>query len=210
MALDCSIVCSTFGNYKWQLQAQERALPSARSFGLPVYYNHGTKLHEARNAGLNQVETEFVCFLDADDALAPDFFEQMETVNGDLRPPSVNHVYEQVTFMPKVVGLTGVHNHICTGECLIEGNWLVVGTVARTDLIKKVGAWKEWGNWEDWELWLRCWIAGATITPVPKAIYRAYSTSQGRNKANTPEEDRRIYHEIRRANLPHLYETGKT
>lgn len=204
--LDCSIVCSTFGNFKWQLQAQERALPNAKSFGVPVIYNHGATLHEARNAGLWQVETEFVCHLDADDELAPGFFEHMEKVDGDLRPPSVNHVHAGVTFMPRVVGLNGPHQHVCVAGCLVDGNWLVVGTVARTELLRQVGGWKEWGNWEDWELWLRCWLAGATITPVPNAVYMDYETPQGRNRSNTPVEDRRIYHEIRRANLPHLYE----
>lgn len=206
--IDCSIVISTFGNFKWQLQAQERAIPSAKSFGVPVYYNHvgaDKSLHVARNMGLSQVKTEFVCHLDADDELAPGFFEHMSTVDGDLRPPSVNHVHQRMTFMPRVVGLKGVHQHVCVGECLTDGNWLVVGTVARTELLKKVGGWKEWGNWEDWELWLRCWVAGATITPVPNAVYMDYETPQGRNRSNTREEDARIYHEIRRANLPHLY-----
>ena len=127
--IDCSIVVSTFGNYKWQLQAQERALPSAKSFGLPVIYNHKETLHEARNAGLYEVKTEFVCHLDADDELAPGFFEHMSKVDGDLRPPSVNHVHERATFMPRVVGRFGVHNHVCVADCLEEGNWLVVGTV---------------------------------------------------------------------------------
>lgn len=203
--MDVSIVVSTFGNYKWQLLAQERAIPSAKAFDVPVIYNHGSKLHEARNAGLAQVETEFVCFLDADDTLSPDYFEQMSKVDGDLRPPSVHHVYENVTFMPQVVGLKGVHKHVCVGDCLTDGNWLVVGTVARTELVKKVGGWKEWGNWEDWELWLRCYLAGATITPVPGAVYNAHSTDQGRNKSRTHEENMKIYHEIRRANMPSLY-----
>jgi hypothetical protein len=200
--LDISIVVSTFGSFRWQLQAQERALPNARSFGVPVIYNHGNSLHEARNLGLYQVETEFVCHLDADDELAPDFFEQMEKVDGDLRPPSVNHVYERVTFMPQVVGKNGVHRHTCVADCLEDGNWLVVGTVAKTKLLQQVGGWKEWGNFEDWDLWMRCWIAGASITPVPKAVYKAYSTAQGRCKNMPQQEIDRICDEIRKANLP--------
>ncbi len=202
---DYSIVISTFGDSHWQTLAKERAIPNAEAFGVPVIYNHGEQIHQTRNLGLSQVETEFVCFLDADDELAPGYFEEMALVNGDLRPPSVNHVYENVTFMPQVVGLSGVHTHVCNGECLSDGNWMVVGTVANTQLLKAVGGWKEWDNWEDWELWLRCWVAGASITPVPEAVYRAYSTEQGRNKAPTAAENERIFHEIRKANLPHLY-----
>jgi glycosyltransferase involved in cell wall biosynthesis len=198
MALDCSIVVSTFGNYKWQLLAQQRALPSANSFGMPVYYNHGNKLHEARNAGLYKVETEFVCHLDADDELDPMFFEHMSKVTGDLRPPSVNHVYANMTFMPNVVG----HNHICVANCLEFGNWLVVGTVARTKILKDVGGWKEWGTFEDFDLWQRAWIAGATVTPVPNAIYRAYSTPQGRCKNLPIEESTKIQRMICETNMP--------
>lgn len=202
--LDCSIVISTFGAPEWKAQAEERALPSARSFGIPVIYNHGNSLHEARNAGLYQVETEFVCHLDADDELDPYFFEHMfkVDVNGDLRPPSVNHVNERVTYMPQVVGKNGVHTHTCVADCLEDGNWLVVGTVARTQLLKDVGGWKEWSNFEDWDLWMRCWIAGASITPVPSAIYRAYSTPQGRCKNMSQQEIDKVCDAIRKANMP--------
>lgn len=201
--IDCSVVISTFGNYKWQLQAQERAIPSAKTFGLPVIYNHRDTLHEARNAGLFQVETEFVCHLDADDELAPGFFEHMSNAVGDLRPPSVNHVYEGVTFMPRVIGRYGVHNHICIADCLEEGNWMVVGTVARTSILKEIGGWKEWGTFEDFDLWQRAWIAGATITAVPQAIYRAYSTPQGRCKNLPVSESTAIQRKICETNLPH-------
>lgn len=205
MELDCSIVISTHGNYKWQLLAQQRAIPNAKTFGIPVIYNHvadATSPHVARNLGLSQVTTEFVCHLDADDELAPGFFHHMSTVTGDLRPPSVNHVHEKVTFMPQVIGRNGVHRHVCVAECLGEGNWLVVGTVARTDLVRKVGGWKEWGTFEDFDLWQRCWIAGATITAVPKAVYKAYSTPEGRCKNLPLAESTKIQRMICETNLP--------
>lgn len=200
--IDCSIIVSTFGSYRWQLLAQERAIPNAKSFGVPVIYNHATTLHEARNKGLYEATTEFVCHLDADDELAPGFFEHMSKVDGDLRPPSVNHVHERVTFMPKVIGRNGVHKHICVADCLAEGNWLVVGTVARTELLKQVGGWKEWGTFEDFDLWQRAWVAGATVTAVPEAVYRAYSTAQGRCKNLPVAESTKIQRMICETNLP--------
>lgn len=199
--LDVTIVVSTFGDSKWQELAHKRALPCAGTFGVPVIYSHRDSLHEARNTGLYAVKTEFVCHLDADDELSPDYFEQMEKVNGDLRPPSVNHVYANQTFMPKVVGRT-VHQHECVADCLVEGNWLVVGTVARTKLLQDIGGWKEWLTFEDFDLWQRAWLAGATITPVPEAIYKAYSTPAGRCKNLPFKQSRRVQYDICKTNMP--------
>ncbi len=203
--LGITVCVATFGNYKWQLLAQERAIPAAKALEVPVIYVHGETLHGARNDCLEQTKTEFIMYCDADDELDSEFFKHMEKVDGDLRPPSVNHVHENVTFMPRVVGLNGVHNHICKADCLSDGNWLCVGTVARTELLKEVGGWKDWPTWEDWDLWTRCWLAGANITPVPKAIYKAYSTSEGRCKFLSEQESRKVYHDIRKANFPELY-----
>lgn len=202
MGIDCSVVISTFGDPKWQALAQERAIPSAGSFGVPVYYNHCDSLYEARNKGLYEVETEYVCHVDADDALAPGFFESMAKVSGDLRPPSVNYVHQNVTFMPRVIGRYGVHKHICRAECLEEGNWLVVGTVARTKLLQDIGGWRDYVTFEDFDLFQRAWIAGATITPVPEAVYRAYSTPQGRCKNLPQVESNRVQWEICTTNFP--------
>lgn len=195
--MDVSIVVSTFGNYKWQLLAQERALPSASSFDVPVIYNHGKTLHEARNLGLSQVETEYVCYLDADDILAPGYFDEIEKVEGDIRVPAVSY-YPNPSKMPNVVG----HTHSCNAYCLDEGNWIVVGAVAKVELLKKVGGWKNYEVFEDYDLWQRCWIVGASIVPVPKATYIAYSTPQGRNKAMPVEKSRAIQKLICETNLP--------
>lgn len=200
--MDITICISTFGDEKWKTLAAQRAIPNAKSFGVPVIYNHGESLHETRNAGLYAVTTEFVAHLDADDELAPGYFDEMAKVNGDLRPPSVNHVNENVTFMPKVVGRYGVHNHICIADCLVDGNWLVVGTVARTKLLKDVGGWKAWGTFEDFDLFQRCWLAGATVTPVPAAVYRAYSTAQGRCRGMPIKESTAIQRMICETNMP--------
>lgn len=201
MAVDFSIVIATFGELKWKDQALDRAIPSAKSFNIPVYYNHEKTLHEARNAGLAQVKTEFVCHLDADDELESGFFDHISKVGGDLRPPSIRYVPSDVAEMPKVAG----HSHNCMAECLEFGNWMVVGTVARTQLLKDVGWWKDCETFEDWELWMRCWLAGAKITPVPDAVYRAYSTPQGRCRNRSQKEINRICREIQKANLPHKY-----
>lgn len=198
--MNCTVVISTFGNARWQLLAQERAIPSAMALGVPVIYNHGDSLHEARNAGLHQVTTEWVCHLDADDELELGFFDEMELVNSDLRAPAIRYYPGHAPKIPQVVG----HEyHQCIGQCLERGNWLVVGTVARTEILKKVGGWRDYPIFEDWDLWQRCWLAGATVAPVPKAIYRAYIGTNSRNHSLTPNEARVIQYQISKTNMPH-------
>lgn len=203
--MEVSIVVSTFGQSKWEHLARTRAIPSANQFGVPVFYNHGPSLHEARNLGLNQVETEYVCHLDADDELDLNFFREIAAVEGDLRAPAVRYTRSgnvgTRAMMPKVSG----HSHDCEADCLLNGNWLVVGAVARTELLLAVGGWRNYAWSEDWDLWQRCWIAGAKIVRAPKAVYIAHTNGRGRNNASTHQQKVRIHHEIRKANLPHLY-----
>jgi glycosyltransferase involved in cell wall biosynthesis len=202
--IDVSIVISTFGNKRWEYLANTRAIPSANRLGVPVIYNHGPSLYEARNLGLNSVKTEFVCHLDADDELDSRFLHEIAAAEGDLRAPSVQYKRSggrAAARMPKVAG----HTHDCVADCLDTGNWLVVGTVAPTELLLRVGGWRDYAWSEDWDLWQRCWIAGATVVPVPKAIYIAHTNPRGRNNSRTHADKVRIHHEIRKENLPHLY-----
>ena len=195
--MDVTIVVSTFGDEKWEKLAEERALPSARSFGVPVIYNHGETLHDTRNQGLSQVETEYVCHLDADDELDSLFFEHISKYEGDVRVPSIQY-FPNKPVMPRLFG----HPHRCGGVCLLQGNWIVVGAVARTQLLKEVGGWKDYPVYEDFDLWQRCWASGAIITPVPEAVYVAHSTAAGRNRSLPPHEARKVQYKISKTNFP--------
>lgn len=202
--MDVTVVVATFGAPKWGELARQRAIPSAKRLDVPVVYSHGTTLHEARNSGLDQVATEWVCHLDADDELEPRYFEHMAAATADLRVPSVRYMrngFNQGVRMPRVAG----HDHDCEPGCLLEGNWLVVGTVARSQLLRDVGGWHDYEWSEDWDLWLRCHLAGATIEAVPAAVYRAHVSYDSRNRAADRATIDRTYDQIRRANLPHLF-----
>ena len=87
--MDATVIVATHGDPKWITLARERAIPSAEKQGVAVLHYHGESLSEARNFAASQVDTEWLCFLDADDELAPGYFEAMDKATGDLRAPSV-------------------------------------------------------------------------------------------------------------------------
>lgn len=189
--MDVTVVVATYGDQKWVDLANERAIPSAEALGVPIVSSHGTSLQFARNAGLMQVETPWVCHLDADDELEPGYFEAMQAAadqlhNGNVAcviAPSVRYVedgnLDVDPIMPRVVN----HAHTCTAACLTAGNWIVVGAVASTRSLKELGGWRDFPWSEDWDLWLRCHLAGVTIAAAPDAIYRAHVRSDSRNRA---------------------------
>jgi hypothetical protein len=193
---DFTVVVGTYGTPAWERLARERAIPSAEAQGVPVVHVHGETLADARNRGLAQVATEFVVHLDADDELEPGYIATLAAGSADLRAPAVRYVHPgghtYRPWMPQVAG----HKHACTADCLSAGNWLVVGTAARAELLRSVGGWEEWPVYEDWSSWLRCWVAGATIEAVPEAVYRAYVRRDSRNRGPQLAEKNRIHHEI--------------
>lgn len=184
--MDVTVVVGTFGSNSWVELAKDRAIPSAESLGVPVIHMHGETLHGARNSGLHAVETEWVCHLDADDELEPGYFEHMALGSAECRAPSVRYVRPRRTtspIMPRVAG----HIHDCTAACLDEGNWLVIGSLVRTEAAIAVGGWRDFSWSEDWDLWVRIRNAGATFEAIPKAVYRAHVRPDSRNRAPARE-----------------------
>jgi glycosyltransferase involved in cell wall biosynthesis len=197
-----SIVVATFGDPRYRRMAETVAIPSARATGCPVIPVHGDTLHGARNEGLARVETPWVVHLDSDDELEPKYVAAMLAGAGDVRVPRVRYVTagepEPDPIMPKVVGPRHRRHPACTQACLVDGNWVVVGAMYRTDLVRQVGGWRDF-LWEDWDLTLRCHLARAVILPCPDAIYRAIRRSGSRGQY-TPEEALAGHRAVARAN----------
>lgn len=182
--------------------AHDRAIPSARALGVPVIHVHADTLHDARNKAVAEVDTEWVVHLDADDELEPGFVDGIAAGSADVRAPAVRYVNEGwVNQRPPIMPWVAGHSHQCHAGCLPEGNWIVVGAAVRAELVRRVGGWRDWPMYEDWDLWLRCSLAGATIEPVPQAVYRAYARAGSRNRAPDRDVRDRTHQAIYRANL---------
>ena len=196
--MDVSIAIASYGDDSWREMASGRARASADAQGVPVIQVHlpdGT-LAQARNEALEQVETEYVIFLDADDELAPGYVYWMGEGTADLRSPAIAQtMYGSPlgpSFMPKVFQ----HTKPCTAECLRYGNWLVIGTAARAQLVRDVGGWEEFAWSEDWQLWAKCWKAGATVEPIHRAVYVAHVSHNGRNRQLLNHEILQVHRDI--------------
>ena len=176
-----SVLVATFGDAEWSKLAAERAVPSALALGVPVVHVHGDTLHDARNEAVERASTEWVVHLDGDDELERGFVDRIAAGSADLRAPAVRYVrngFEPAPIVPKVAG----HSHECGAECLPFGNWLVVGTAVRRQMVLDVGGWRDLPMYEDWDLWARCWQAGATAEAIPSAVYRAHVRRDSRNR----------------------------
>lgn len=204
MGVTC--VVATYGARHWLDLAVARATKSAEAQGVPVIYVHGLSLHGARNAGLAQVESEFVVFCDADDELAPGYCDTLLAGTADVRAPAVEYRAPgrvQPPYVPKVAG----HRHACTADCLIDGNWIVIGAMVRTQLLRDIGGFEDFPWSEDWAAWARCWKAGATFEAIPAAHYIAHVREDGRNRGATRKAKDAAHWQIHRAVWPELYES---
>lgn len=197
--MEVTVAVATFGDPSWKTLATQRAIPSAQRQA-PVVHAHAETLAEARNKALERVETEWVIFLDADDELERGYVHAMSLGEADLRAPAVSYVKNGRARAPHIPRVPG-HRHACSGECLPEGNWIVIGAAVRADLVRSVGGFEEWPVYEDWALWLRCWKAGASSEPVTRATYRAHWRRDSRNRAPDMATKNATHHQITEAIL---------
>lgn len=205
--MDVTVCIATYGDVAWSHLAHERAVPSAQALAVPWVHAHGDTLHEARNEALAEVTTEWVVFLDADDELEPGYFDALAGGTADLRAPAVRYVQDgraRAPYVPRVAG----HRHACTADCLTAGNWLVIGTAARTEQVHAAGGFREFEWSEDWALWARMVKAGATVEAIPAAVYRAHVREDSRNRSPTREKRDQVHWQIHQTVWPELYDAA--
>lgn len=176
--MDVTVCIGTYGDNSWRNLAQDRAAESAQA---PLIHVHATDLCTARNQAAEEASSEWLCFLDADDELAPGYFDAMEQGSADLRGPAVKYIVNGMARPPK----------LWPEMDLTQGNYLVIGTLIRKDMFDRVGGFRDYPLYEDWDLWLRCHLAGASIELIPDAIYVAHARKDSRNRA--PDRATRLH-----------------
>jgi glycosyltransferase involved in cell wall biosynthesis len=174
-----SIVIATYGDEAWRDLAMSRAYPSCIDQGaheIVVGHDNNSTISYVRNALAAKTSGDWLCFLDADDELAPGYVDAMAQVGGVdvLLTPSVQKVRKgrvagSPTFYPEVP--------------LNVANWLVVGTLVRRELFMRVSGFGDYPHgFEDWSLWAKCWKAGARPVRVPKAVYIQHVNPQSKHR----------------------------
>jgi len=205
----CNIaVCiGTFGDEAVWGPLAQRAMDSvSRQTIRPAWcvHSHRRTLQEARNAAANPTwpssglppcfaEAEWLCFLDADDELDPGYLEAMaaavDGLDGDwLVQPATLGVHPD--------GREDDHPVLIPRKRLVDGNYLVVSTLIRTEQFHRLGGFGNWPIYEDWDLWLRATRDGARVVSVPDAVLRVHVNPNSRNGGNR-DTHVRYYHKIR-------------
>ena len=163
---------------------EERAWPSAMAqepFQISTFHDPEGTIASARNELGRTARGDWLCFLDADDELAPGYLGAMkralEREGGDgaslLLMPAVSYVHgrkRRSAVMSDIRDLT-------------VDNFLVIGTLVQKELFLRVGGFPDYPHgFEDWAVWAKCWKAGARIVQVPDATYIAHVNPRSKHR----------------------------
>jgi len=201
--VDVTVVVASYGDPTYWLPLADRAAKSVPP-GVPVVRVHqdDATLAQVRNAGLAHVATEWVVFLDADDELTADYFDQIG--EADVQVTAISYSRDGRTWtqprIPKVWAHDNGRGHDgpCEPECLPDGNYVHIGAILRTEKVREIGGFAEWPVYEDYDAFLRLWRAGATFENRPDIVYRAHQDADRthRNKSLPIRERNQVHRDI--------------
>lgn len=194
-----SVCVGTFGSPYWRQLASTRAIASVQNQTTQpheILHNHAETLQEARNGAAAQATGEWLCFLDADDELDEHYIAAM-SVAANRKGPAL---LQPATLGVYPGGRTDTEPTLIPPKPLLDGNFMVIGTLIRRDQFLDIGGFGTWPVFEDWDLWIRAWRAGAALIAAPRAIYRVHVNPEGRNSGDR-DTQLRVYSQIRRLHL---------
>jgi GT2 family glycosyltransferase len=180
-----SVIIATYGDQHWEDLARSRAMPSVgdtRIFKDILCWHEpdGTRATSLNNGAYYSLG-DWLCFLDADDELAPGYLgamrralEQQTDGTSVLLTPAVQQIRNggkpSAPFFRKDLDLR-------------TDNWLVIGTLISRELFNQIGGFHEHPHGlEDWNLWARAVRAGGKIVKVPDAVYVHHVNPQSKHR----------------------------
>ena len=175
------LIC-TFGDRDTWNPLAGRALRSAGNQGMQpdeVIRIHRDTLYQARRAALLAANTDWIIHLDADDELDPDYIHaMMHTPAG--RPELLYPMVQR--------GLNSEPIEFPVRD-LLEGNFMVIGTMVRRKQFLEAGGFPDLDCYEDWAAWLRMVkVVGCRFGLVRDAVYVVHERPNSRNH---PPPDKR-------------------
>lgn len=174
-----NVIIGTFGRQDWWEKGKRLAISTYDIQGHDVIHYHGNTLAEARNLGAAQSDAEWLCFLDADDALEEDYLNILLAGEGDLRVPRLMFVEgHKEPYEPFDL----------TKRDMNAGNPCPIGTLIRKEMFMDVGGFQEYPAWEDWAMFQRAWMLGADVVHHDAIYFASYRDESRNNTVENPNE----------------------
>lgn len=200
-----SVIVASYGKEKWQRLALKRAVPSLRDQDAELVVNHEPdgNVASCRNNAALAANGQWLCFLDADDELAPGYIAAMRDAIAFYNP------HAHTLFTPKVQYVTGARRgtpRLLGVKDLRHANYLIIGTlIQRWFFLELDGFDDRRHGYEDWELWLKADKEGAAVVQVPDALYVAHADPRSRNRNATRAEKIMWHYQIGHDHYPDIY-----
>ena len=185
--METTLIVTTWGSDEWS----ERGFLAADCIAGAnhIHIEEPKSAGDARNRAVRYFDPKgHICFLDADDSLAPGYFRAMAA--------ACEHERQLLT---PALQLGDAPARVLDDRDIINGmNPCPIGTLIHRNLFDEIGGFSDEPAWEDFAMFQRAVLIGAEIRFVPDAVYIATSNPRGRN--STVQNPKRLRAQIQRDN----------